>query len=287
MTEQSLCVVTATTNWDRAEACIDSWRTQASGDLAVIVVVNGVADADRRPPPTKAGVEYWIPGPNYLGTVPAFKQGTDRALDRGFEIIANLHDDLEIHEGGWDLKVIKHFVRHPACGLLGFGGAIGLGAEGMYDRPYDPMSLARVGFRSNLVDAEAHGLRSLLPERVACLDGFSQVGRREFWLGEKPLRSHDQGYPEKGFPRPWTFLDDIGFVHHFYDGALGALAARRGWETWYLPLRATHYGGRTAVGDQGYQRWAQTQQEKGDEGFWETAHKIGYSAFKDVLPLRV
>lgn len=186
-------------------------------------------------------------------------------------------------------KVARKFTQQPACGLLGFGGAIGLGAQDMYEKPYDPMSLARVGFRSNLVDAEVHGIRSLLSEKVACLDGFSQIGKRQFWEGFQHLQVHTVQnllQPDHS-KRPWHVLSSLGIQHHLYDGLLGAIAARYGWETWFVPIRCRHLGGQTAVGDQGYQVWAKTQVEGGDHGFWEASHKAGYEGFKDVLPLRV
>lgn len=263
----NVVIVTATTNKARAKRCIDSWMHYAGPEVPQILIVeNGGSDP-------------------YLGTVPAFRQGVDLALtDPHTEIIACLHDDFEIKEHDWVTKVVRHFQRHPKCGLLGFGGAIGLGDTDIYQKPYQPIQLARIGFRSNLDDAEAHGMRSLLPEPVACLDGFSQIGRRAFW----------QGCPYEGRTvthyisplRPWTTLESLGIVHHFYDGALGCLARRQGWETWYLPLRAKHHGGQTAVGDNGYQEWAKTQIEGGDYGFWKKAHDVSYEAFRDVLPLR-
>ena len=64
-------------------------------------------------------------------------------------------------------------------------GVIEHGADGLYEQDYRPELLARIGFRSNMVDAEAHGRRSLVPERVACLDGFSLILRRAFALGMK------------------------------------------------------------------------------------------------------
>lgn len=253
-----LVIVTATTNRARAQAAIDSW-----GDHETIVVENGGAAASP-----------------YLGTVPAFRRGVDQALvETDAEVIACLHDDLEIHERDWAAKVLRYVDRIPAIGLMGFGGAKGLGSDELYRTPYDPMQLARVGFRSDLVDAEAHGARSLLAERVACLDGFSQIGRRAFFAGE----TRDGGR----IGRPWTALEQLGFIHHFYDSALGCLAARAGWETWYVPVRATHRGGQTAVGDPGYQRWAAEQTAGGDQGFWAAAHRIGYEEFRDQLPLRV
>ena len=270
-----LVVVTASTNFKRAQPCIESW-----GNLPVIVVLNGGTTGYGNGRNTQY---IWVESPNYLGTVPAFKAGVDYALEHtDADVVACLHADLEIHDPQWQQKVLDRFDRQPAVGLLGFGGAIGLGDSDIYQKPYAPVQLARIGFRSNLVDAEVHGVRSLLPERVACLDGFSQIGRRDFWQGihrpeTRPGREQ----------RPWEVLTEIGVTHHCYDSLLGCIAARYGWETWYLPIRVRHWGGQTAVGDQGYQRWAAQQIEGGDHGFWEQAHKAGYEAFRDVLPLRV
>jgi GT2 family glycosyltransferase len=256
-----LVVVTATTNPDRARRCIESW-----GEVLTKIVGNGRG------------------GP-YLGTVPAFRKGVDEVLaESDADIIACLHDDLEIADPDWAAKVIAAFDRNPATGLLGFGGAIGLGDADIYEKPYAPVQLARIGFRSNLVDAEVHGARSLLSERVACLDGFSQIGRREFWEGwHRTIRT---GEIVRVDP-PWTVLQDLGLRHHIYDGALGCLAARHGWEVRYLPIRCTHHGGQTAVGDPGYAAWAKTQHTDGDQGFWVDGHWLVYEAFRDVLPIRV
>ena len=259
-----LVVVTATTNLERARPCIESW-----GDVEKVVVPNGGSSA-------------------YLGTVPAFRLGVDAALQQypDAEVIACLHDDLELQDPQWVQKVLDRFDRQPAIGLLGFGGAIGLGADEIYKTAYQPVQLARKGFRSNLVDAEVHGLRSLLPERVACLDGFSQIGRRAFWEGWGFQRHRPDGIATVDY-RPWHVLQDLGLIHHIYDSALGLLAARYGWETWYLPIRCKHWGGQTAVGDAGYQAWAKQQVEGGDHGFWEQGHRAVYDAFVDTLPLRV
>lgn len=281
-----LSIVTASTNLRRAEACIKSWRDTTETIPEIIVVLNGSEDqhADRADRPTyakAAAIRHdltLIEVDDYLGTVPAFAAGVSRASG---DVIACMHDDLEMHEPSWDDKVLEHFRRHPWCGLAGFGGAIGLGADDMYEKPYDPMSLARRGFRSNMVGAELHGIRSTLPERVACLDGFSQIGRAQFFRGEH--RNH----PEIPREPVWQQMADHGIIHHMYDGVLGALAARMNWETWYIPARCHHYGGRTAVGDQNYQHWANQQIPEGDQGFWIQSHARAYEWLVDVLPLRV
>lgn len=284
-----LAIVTATSNIERARPCIESWiKTAAGADpIPIFVIVNGGPRVDSV---IMAGQPIaWLQTETYLGSVPAFRRGVGVAL-RDAEIIACLHDDFEILEYGWDQKVIRAFARNPNMGLAGFGGAISLGHEDMYQKPYNPMSLARGGFRSNLVDAEVHGVRSLLSEQVACLDGFSQIGRNDFFRGIwSPAKIADERLSAGTKPAVpvWQALEDLGIVHHLYDSLLGAIAARHGWETWYLPLRAQHHGGRTAVGDSGYGDWAKTQVAEGDHGFWKAAHAIGYEAFKDVLPLRV
>ncbi len=271
-TAPRLVIVTATTDAIRAADCIASWQEQASGSIPIIIIHNGGRQE------------------KYLGTVPAFRIGVDEALAAtDAEVICCFHDDLRIDEKGWDEKVLRHFDRRRECGLAGFGGAIGLGATDIYARPYDPMQLARVGFRSNMQNAEVHGIRSLLTEQVACLDGFSQIGRRHFWQGHTLLKGFEQdGLMGAAQPRPWTFLESLGVVHHFYDGMLGCLSKRYGWETWYLPIRCHHYGGRTAVGDAGYQAWVneKTKSTEGDHEVWKAAHATGYHEFRDVLPLR-
>lgn len=288
-------VVTATTNPARALACLRTWDP-----ATIVVVVNGPAV---KYPPEFVKEYTSLPVEHYLGTVPAFRHGIDYVLEAlpDADPIICLHDDVEIADPEWLRKVVRAFEARPAMGLAGFGGAIGLGAETIYQMPYSPMQLARIGFRSNLTDAEVHGIRSTLPERVACLDGFSQIGRRQFFEGwvaanlphtfTDPLTTDaiDQIVQRVNTVdgRPWTYLEEHGFVHHFYDGALGCLAARAGWEAWYLPIRCKHLGGQTAVADVGYQAWAKTQIPGGDQGFWEQSHKHGYELFNDVLPLRV
>lgn len=283
-------IVTASTKPNRAAKCFQSW-----GDIPKVIVLNGPKAIEQ--PATwrviTTGIVATVESEQYLGTVAAFKAGVDFALEKTeADVIACLHDDMEIQDPRWAEKVEKHFKETPASGLCGFGGALGLGSPDLYKIPYQPVQLARTNFRSNLVDAEVHGIRSLLSEQVACLDGFSQIGRREFWEGMVASRAASGKYEDpprlsKSLDRPWDVLNDLGVHHHAYDGMLGCLAFRAGWEVWYLPVRCRHYGGQTAVGDSGYQDWARTQTEGGDHGFWTQAHKIWYEEFKDCLPLRV
>jgi hypothetical protein len=205
---------------------------------------------------------------NHMGVVPAFAEGVRLAAEEGAEIIACLHDDVIIEEPDWDIHVTAWFDAQPKCVLAGFGGGKGLGHPDIYRIPYDPMQLARVDFVSNMRDAEAHGRRVAIPTRVACLDGFSQIGRADF------LR------------RSFQYLEKLGVVHHAYDSHLGVLAARAGGEAWMLPVKVHHLGGRTAVGNVEYQSWARGQNPEGDHGFWVKAHEVLYEDARGTLPLR-
>lgn len=242
---------------------------------------------------------------DYLGVVPAFARGVALALQAypQAEVIACLHDDCLVQEPGWDQTVLEHFDRHPACGLAGFGGAWGLGDEQAGQGEYRPTWLVRRGFMSNMRDAEVHGTRVTVPRRIAVLDGFSLIFRRQFLQGDmheqkRATCRHGElaGYTINLF----ALLQSWGVVHHAYDAAMGAFARQLGWDTGLLPLACQHLGGQTAVGDSQYAEWAKRQRpgqfvpEKepelmtaGDQAFWEEAHRIIWAKLGHLLPFAV
>jgi hypothetical protein len=291
-----LAVVTATLNPGRAAACLQSWADRAAEDFIGVLVWSGTMD------PTKPEQEAWMPDVDHkaasgniiltrreiLGVVPAFALGVEFALKHTqAEVIACLHDDLLIEQDGWDQMVMEAFDQ-PEIGLVGFGGGTGLGDSDIYQTPYSPYQLARQGFVSHMREAERHGTRVEHPVQVACLDGFSQVGRREYWeaVPTRDLRGPSAGL-KPGVPNILQQMADWGLVHHAYDAALGAWAKRLGWQVWMLPVRCHHLGGQTAVGDPRYAEWAESIVPGGDKTFWELAHKEVYERFRDVLPIRV
>lgn len=294
-----LVVLTATANPVGCLPRLQRWLDQAALDYRLVVVVNGRAG---NVPGCMTDYEgpIAVHGHNgYLGVVPAFAAGMEFAfqLTPPPTVIACLHDDVEIDEDSWDDRVMDTFETYPACGLTGFGGGKGLGASNIYQVDYDPMHLARTSFVSNMREAEAHGRRlRWRHERLACLDGFSQIGRVEYWrarAARSDLQSRGllQGVPD---PEPEVIADNLfqqmetlGIIHHAYDAALGCYAKRLGWEVWLTPVECHHLGGQTAVADQGYAAWAdaKTDTDHGDHVFWNQAHRLVYDEFKDVLPI--
>jgi hypothetical protein len=289
-------IVTATAGQERAGECFRSWHDRRGIDGC-----GGVIVAQRHPLDPLMIEQHdsvvVCNTPDYLGPVPAFKLGVDLALQITAPdgVIACLHDDLLIEEEAWDAKVMAFFNQHPEVGLLGFGGGRGLGAADIYQVPYDPMQLARQDFVSNMRDAEAHGRRVTVPTRVACLDGFSQIGRVEYWRGFAP----DQGDVHRNiFAAPFSQLTAAGVVHHAYDAYLGGYAKWLGWQVYMLPIACHHYGGQTAVADAGYQQWAAQRRPRlagdladvipsGDQYFWVDAHQKVYDLLRGVLPIRI
>jgi hypothetical protein len=217
--------------------------------------------------------------PQILGTVPAMQEGLRLAgLDRETgayrqelnHIVGFIHDDVRIDEPDWAEQVLRFFKLNPRAGMVGFGGAYGVGVEGMYTRPFDPMSLVRHDFISNMRDAEAHGRRVTVPQKVAVLDGFSMFCRLP--LARRALRD----------------LTMLEVIHHAYDVGFGVTAQRLNFDTWMLPVWCHHAGGRTAVGSQEYQAWARENfGEGGDQEVWKQAHKAVWDLGRGVLPFRV
>lgn len=240
-------IVTASIDSEKTKKFWETWMANSRGKIGITHIANS--------PP--------------MGVVPAFAEGIRRCTEHSPDIIACLHDDLAIHRDGWDEIVCHFFRQHPKCVLLGFGGALGVGRVGMYDEEYDPMSLARHDFRSNMTHAEAHGKWTAHPMQVAVLDGFSLIGRTDFMI------------------KAWGKLLELELIHHAYDVAVGCMARRLGKETWLLPLSCHHHGGMTAVTNSEYLEWAKTKTPNGDAGFWLHAHAQVYREFMDILPFHV
>ena len=281
MMDTRLVVVTATASADRFHAFASKLNTYASAPVPIVALTQGhmgyvalhhgaVAHQDE-----------------YAGVVPAFARACELAL-RAYphaEVIACLHDDVLLYEVNWDQKLLAHFDQYPTCGLAGFGGAWGLGDPEAGQGQYRPTWLVRRGFMSNMRDAEVHGSRVRTACQVACLDGFSQVFRREFLCKGTPGMRTSRIHPGETL---FHTLESWGVVHHAYDAATGAFARQLGWDAWLLPFDCHHLGGQTAVGDAAYQEWAKTQTGgRGDQQFWEEAHAIIWTKLGHLLPFEV
>jgi hypothetical protein len=202
------------------------------------------------------------------------------AYQHGFEespeaILGFVHDDVVCLEDGWDMRVLKEF-EDSNVGLVGLGGALGLGDEDIYKTPYRLSQLARHTFLSNMREAEAHGQRFTGDCDVACFDGFALFVRRKvlegskWWLNTigpegRVLEQCGSGWPV-GTP-----------VNYFmYDAWISCEARRQGWKSRLVGVECDHLGGKsTGLG------------QVMDGRDFEKAHEYIYETCRDVLPMRV
>lgn len=191
-------------------------------------------------------------------------------------IIAFLHSDCEIHEPGWDERVLKEFAD-PTIGVVGFGGAVQLGTDDIYKTPYRLQQLARVGYMSNQTDWPTHGALMTGECDVATLDGFSLIVRRELldrwrhYAVDRP--AYVYGWPAHRYP------------FHNYDNALCLEAAKQGYRVRLVGVKCTHHGGATAT-TPAYQEWSLKHLGMTDSEVHTQSHVALYEDGRGWLPLR-
>lgn len=182
------------------------------------------------------------------------------------DILALVHDDVEIHEPGWDARVLREFAD-PSVGVVGFGGATGLADDDIYQTPYRLQQLARHNYASNVDDAEVHGERFAGERDVAVLDGFCLIVRRK-------LLDKMGGWPTQHLK------------FHMYDAALACYAKRFGYRTRLVGVRSHHRGGQTSCRTE-YHEWLKREFNTTDAEVHRVAHEWIAQEFRDVLPIRV
>lgn len=224
--------------------------------LTSVVITNAPYE-----PREQAGVPVVVctdNGVGYLQTVQNAYQGTDA------DVIGFFHNDITIHDVGWDERVLCEF-EDASVGVVGFGGASGVGHPDIYKIPYDYTQLARYDFISNLTDAEVHGTRFPGKRDVAFLDSMALIVRRELLdrVGGWPLH-----YPP----------------HHGSDLWLCLTARKLGYRVRMVGVSCTHTSGGKG---NAYVEWIKTTKWGSDEACHREAHKLLYNEFRGVLPCRV
>jgi len=175
------------------------------------------------------------------------------------------HSDVLIQELGWDVKVKTALEEIKPIGVMGFGGAKGIGTPDLYKEPYVISQLIRTGFFSNMQDAENHGRRMTNDvEPCAVLDGFTLI------VNTKLLEEID------GFDEHYKF--------HMYDEDLCVQAIQHGYFNFVLNIACKHNGGRTSTSAD-YDTWLRKQNINGDLEIHQEAHTYFYEKFRGFIPL--
>ena len=217
----------ATRRWSGWEECVESWNEHAS---------------------TKH-LNFIVQDCNVLDAYQIVYEHTDS------DIIAHIHDDVMIHEQGWDERVLKQF-EDPKVGLVGFAGALGHGRPEMYTAPYDIGNMVRLHFYSNMRTAEQHGHRFTGECDVAVLDGLALFVRRS-------VLDKVGGWPVEA---PYGFW--------LYAEWLSCEVRRQGLKIRLVGVDCHHIGGQTSA-------ISAVQDD------YTLAHQYLYDHNKDVLPYMV
>lgn len=182
------------------------------------------------------------------------------------DIIFFLHNDTQVFEKDYDLKIKKTFEDVPEAGIIGCYGAKGFCDQNIFEVPYQMGQLARNNNVSNCpMDKEIHGFRNLATpfENIAVLDGFMMVIKKEI------LDKTD------GFGK-------ILFWHHNQDNLICVQSLQLGYENLVIDFNAVHIGGQTDVKENWTEGTGKTKSQ-----IHEESHLPMYEYLKGVAPIYI
>jgi len=179
------------------------------------------------------------------------------------DVIVYCHDDLEIHDPAW-LSRLTNLFENPDCVAAGPGGAVGLGTQDLYRKPFRIQNMIRLGYASNQDDWQVHGGHFTGDRRVAVLEQFCMAVRVD-WLRNRG------GWP-------------VGHCnHHMLDAFIACEAASDDKEIWQAGFSCRHSGGGSSVSPiYGQAKWLHDGSLEGDH---IAPHKWIFENYRDCLPI--
>lgn len=208
-----------------------------------------------------------------VGVTPALNQAwqINKGLsdDEKADYIFYSHNDVLIEEKGWDIKVCDYIDILGDVGIMGFGGAKGIGTPDIYKTPYNIWQLQRIDFLSNMREAMVHGRRMTnVVEKVAVLDGFALIVNTK-------LLDETNGFDEKVSPH-----------YHNYDNNICIESLINGYTNYVINIACDHHGGVTSTKND-YLNWLKTRGIDNDGIVHADSHIKLYEKFRGILPIRV
>jgi glycosyltransferase involved in cell wall biosynthesis len=178
----------------------------ADEDIEYIVIDNGSSV------PYELNSEYRIiRNEENIGGPNTIKQALEYANG---DIVVIMHNDVLIHEQGWDTKIKDAFERDSKLVIAGFFGAMGIGENGGRIAPMSNMLGKEVG--SNWSHHSNH-VTDVAAATV--LDGLCLIFRKEAWKNIK--------------------VPDMA-IHHFYDKILPLCAIFSGYHCAVIGVAHDH-----------------------------------------------
>lgn len=174
------------------------------------------------------------------GVLPTFKQALSHVTEGA---VCFMHNDVLIHESGWDKRVSDAFDDDSRLGLMGLLGARGVMPDG-----------GRVGVMSHMLGA-VWGKTEIQPAAIhhgelmtgiapaSVLDGVGMFFRYETL---KQLADETDSFDEWRAP------------HHFYDRALTLRTISLDWHVAVIGIQFDHWSGATANQSPAYHKFGAT-----------------------------
>jgi glycosyltransferase involved in cell wall biosynthesis len=245
---------------------------------SVLAISDGAEDPDAHIPHIDAWDEgrFALVEQKNVGVLGTFKVGMEIAVE---DIVIFTHNDLLIHELGWDERIQKEFDEHPKLGMAGFVGGQGVGDNG-----------GRIATVSNMVGKEwgacechevigaHHGTIMKGFMYGATLDGCCTIFRREAF--DDIVENTDAFAPR----RP---------LNHWYDRNIPLHMITRGWQVGIIGIEFDHFSANTGAGTESYlasvKKWGEEQgiavdPTQPDHSSYLVGEKQFFAEWSDKLP---
>lgn len=208
-------------NEELTSKCLDNINKNSVGPLEVIVIDNGsTKEYNFNHIFTNEDILFkYIRNEKNVGGPTAFKQGLDASTT---DIVCIIHNDVLIHEVGWNNRVEQAFNDDPQLGLGGFFGTLGVHKDGG----------RMIKSSSNMLGLEwgspwnHHGDFLDGIEPAACFDGLGLIFRKSF------VEDVDSKYNLFGKDRP---------PHHWYDRHISVAFVAAGYRIATIGIAFDHW----------------------------------------------
>lgn len=190
------------------------------------------------------------------GVYLSYVQGMSQAKNN---LVLWMHNDVLIHEYGWDLRIQTEFNKDPKLGIAGFFGGRLVGADG--GRGHPEGNLLGKEWGQN-ISVHGHLLTGTHPAVV--FDSLAMIIRRDVFN---------------------TINVPYVAPHHWFDRIMTLWFIDHGYHALTIGIAFDHYGGGTSVGNSNrhsefVQRWCEEKGLTLDQNWDYTLYKYGYNFFQ-------
>lgn len=242
------------------DKALDHLITNAEGDLDIIIVDN---DSEM---PYREETWYYrdtsdtirvIRNDKNPGVYASYLQGMQAAKHN---IVLWMHNDVLIHEYGWDTRILREFENDPRLGIAGFFGGRMVGMDGGRGHPEGNL-LGKVWGQN--IAQHGHLLTDTHPAVV--FDSLAMIVRRDVF-----------------------YAIDVPYVapHHWFDRIMTLWFLSKGYHALTIGIAFDHYGGGTSVGKANrhgsfVQEWCESKGLTLDQNWDHTLYQYGYTFFRE------